>query len=85
VLSAGIMPAIVWWVLLGGALVTIAFQFFFATENLRAQTFMAGMLSALIFASLLIIVAVDYPFSGPVRIEPHALEQLVGEWQTLPP
>jgi hypothetical protein len=81
VLSAGIMPGVVWWLLFGGALVTIAFQYFFGTENVRAQTMMAGMLTALIFASLLIVVAINYPFSGPVRIDPGALQQLLVEWR----
>ena len=80
VISAGIMPNVVWWVLFGGAVVTICFTFFFGTENLRAQTMMTGMLAALMFSALLVIIVIDYPFSGPVRVSPHALEQVLDEW-----
>ena len=74
------MPGVVWYVLFGGAVVTVAFTFFFGTQNLRAQTLMAGMLAALIFSALLVIIAIDYPFSGPVHIAPHALERVLDQW-----
>ena len=44
--AAGIVPGIVWFVLFAGAVITVGFTFFFATENLRAQTLMTGALSA---------------------------------------
>ncbi len=80
VLSGGTMPSVVWWVLLGGAILTIGFTFFFGTQNLRAQVLMAGMLSILIFSALLVIIAIDFPFSGPVHVSPHAFERVVAEW-----
>ncbi len=73
VYADGIVPPVLWLVLFGGAFVTIGFTFFFGTENLRAQTLMTGMLSILIFSGLLIIIAIDRPFSGSVKVEPHAL------------
>jgi hypothetical protein len=73
VVAAGIVPGIVWFVLFGGAIVTVAFTFFFATDNLRAQTMMTGALTALIFSGLLIIVTIDRPFAGRVRVTPEAL------------
>jgi Protein of unknown function (DUF4239) len=80
VISAGIMPDVVWFVLLGGATLTVGFTFFFGTQNLRAQTLMTGMLSILIFSALLVIIAIDYPFSGPVQVTPHAFERTLAEW-----
>lgn len=85
VLSAGIMPGVVWWVLVGGAALTIGFTFFFGTQNLRAQTLMAGMLSVLIFSALLVIIAIDYPFSGPVHVGPHPFERVRAEWTGVNP
>ena len=38
VVATGIVPGIVWFVLFGGAVLTVGFTFFFATESLRAQT-----------------------------------------------
>ena len=38
VMADGIVPAIIWVVLFGGAFLTIGFTFFFGAENLRAQS-----------------------------------------------
>ena len=46
-------------------------------ENLAAQVSMIGILAAMIFMSLLMIISFDHPFTGPVRIEPEALEDLL--------
>jgi hypothetical protein len=72
-LASGIVPGILWGVLFLGAGLTIGFTFFFGTENLRAQALMTGALALLIFSGLLIIVAIDRPFSGTVKVHPEAL------------
>ena len=36
---------------------------------------MTGLLAVLIFAELLIIVAIDRPFTGTVKVEPGALAE----------
>ena len=66
VLASGIVPGVVWVVLFFGAVVTIGFTLFFGTENVRAQALMTGALASLIFSGLLIIIAIDRPFSGTV-------------------
>ncbi len=76
----GIVPGVIWPVLFGGAVVTIVFTFFFGSENLRAQTAMTVLLSLLIFSELLIIIAVDYPFTGPIKVEPTALARVLAEF-----
>ena len=73
VLAPGIIPRVLWFVLSGGAILTIGFTLFFGAENLRAQVMMTGMLSFLIFSGLLIITAIDHPFAGTVRVHPEAL------------
>ncbi len=75
--AEGFVPGIVWVVLFGGAAVTITFALFFGAKNLRAQSIMMGLLSVLIFAELLIVVAIDHPFSGTVKVEPEALTDLL--------
>ena len=73
VVATGVVPGIVWFVLFGGAIVTVGFTFFFATDNLRAQAVMTGALTALIFSGLLVIVVIDRPFAGTVKVSPEAL------------
>ena len=76
-LSGGIVPNMMWYVLIIGAALTIIFTFFFGAENLAAQVSMIGILAAMIFMSLLMIISFDHPFTGPVHIGPDALEDLL--------
>jgi hypothetical protein len=80
--SEGSVPNVIWLVLFGGAAVTIVFTFFFGTSNLRAQTMMTGLLALLIFSELLIIVAIDRPFTGSVKVEPTPLADVLAEFQS---
>jgi hypothetical protein len=72
--AAGIVPGVVWTVLFGGAVITIGFTFFFGTANLVAQSMMTGALSLLILSGLLVIVSIDQPFVGTVKVHPRPLE-----------
>ena len=76
VMADGIVPAIIWVVLFGGAFRTIGFTFFFGAENLRAQVLMTGALSVLIFAGLLTVVAI---------VGPEALAAVVKDFAGAPP
>jgi hypothetical protein len=75
--ASGTVPGVIWFVLCSGALVTIGFTLFFGAENLRAQTIMTGGLALLIFSGLLVIVAIDHPFSGTVKVRPEALVEVL--------
>ena len=75
--ASGIVPDIIWVVLFGGAVLTIGFTFFFGTQSLRAQSMMTGALALLIVSGLLIIVSIDHPFSGAVKVEPLAILEVL--------
>lgn len=77
----GAVPGVIWFVLFVGAVITIIFTFFFGTSNLRAQVIMTGLLAAVIFSELLTIIAIDWPFTGPVRVEPAALEYVLADFR----
>jgi Na+/proline symporter len=64
-------------VLFFGALLTLSFTFFFGAKNLFAQTLMAGMLAAVIFMALFMVVALDHPFSGGIRVSAEPLEYVL--------
>ena len=85
VMASGIVPAVIWISLFGGAVLTVGFTLFFGTENLRAQTLMTGALTALIFSGLLVIISIDHPFAGPVKVEPEALSAVLGDFREGPP
>jgi hypothetical protein len=79
VASDGAVPGLLWLVLLGGAAITIGFTFFLGTESLGAQVLMTALLALLIFSELLIIVAIDRPFSGAVKLGPNALAAVLAD------
>ena len=79
-LASGVVPAVVWLVVFGAAILTVAFAFFFGTENLRAQLLMTAFLSVLIFTSVFAIVEINYPFTGPSYVGSHALSEVLEEF-----
>ena len=85
VMADGIVPTLIWVVLFGGAFLTIGFTFFFGAENLRAQSLMTGALSILIFAGLLIVVEIDRPFAGAVKVGSEALAAVIRDFAEAPP
>lgn len=76
-LASGVVPAVVWLVLFVGAVLLIIFTFFFGTANLRAQVWMTVMLTLVTFLSLYIVMALDHPFAGGIRVTPAALERVL--------
>ena len=82
--SEGTVPGVIWFLLFGGAIITIGFTFFFGTRSLGAQTIMTALLSLLIFSELLAIVAIDRPFSSVVKVGPQALTNLLDIYNTAP-
>ncbi len=76
-LATGIMPGMLWAVLICGAILTVTFTFFFGTRNLRAQVLMTGILSIIVFMGLFVIVSIDHPFTGPVHIDSRPLQRVL--------
>ncbi len=79
-LATGIMPGMLWAVLICGAILTVAFTFFFGTRNLRAQVLMTGILSVIVFMGLFVIVSIDHPFTGPVHIDSRPLQRVLQDF-----
>jgi len=75
------LPGLLWLVLIAGGMITIAFTFFFGTENIHAQHVMTALLAALIGLMLFIILSLDFPFTGDFSISPEPFKQLFIRWQ----
>ncbi len=69
-MASGIIPGVIWLFLISGAIVTVAFTFFFGSASLIAQVMMNGLLSFLVFAALWVIAEINFPFTGPVHVSP---------------
>jgi hypothetical protein len=72
-MADGIIPGVIWGILFGGALITVAFTFFFGSASLVAQVMMNGLLSCLVFLALWVIAEINFPFTGPVHVTPEPL------------
>jgi hypothetical protein len=79
-LAIGIVHPMLWVVLTLGGVLTVGFTFFFGTKNLRAQILMTGILSIVVFMSLLVIVSINHPFTGPVHVESEPLRAVLEEF-----
>jgi len=79
-LAGGSVPLVVWLVLSTGAILTVAFTFFFANKNLPAQMMMTGILALLVFLALFVIVSIDYPFTGPSNIGSDPLRAVLSDF-----
>jgi hypothetical protein len=80
--SEGNVPNVVWVVLVGGAVVTVIFTFFFGTRNLQVQIMMTGLLALVVFAELWTVIAIDRPFTGSVKVEPSPLGNVLANFGT---
>ncbi|HON79933.1 MAG TPA: DUF4239 domain-containing protein [Spirochaetota bacterium] len=67
--SKTLIPGIMWFVLISGAMITVAFSFFFGSPNMNAQIGMTALLAVTISLLLLLLVQLDNPFFGPVSID----------------
>jgi hypothetical protein len=77
VAASGAVPGILWAVLVSGGFLTVGFTLFFGAENLRAQSVMTGILAFIIFSGLFVIIAIDHPFAGVVKVTPEALSAVL--------
>ena len=62
------LPPLMWILLLVGAVVTILFTFLFGTRHAWTQYLVIGVVTGLVAFSILLVDAMQYPFSGDVRI-----------------
>jgi hypothetical protein len=82
--AVGLVPGLIWPILFGGAAITIAYTFFFGSQNLGAQSFMTGMLAIIIFSGLLTAIVIDRPFAGTAKVTPHALARVLEDFGSMP-
>lgn len=78
-LSSGIVPDLVWFILILGAFITISFTLFFGGPSLFAQALMTGMTSTMLLMALLVIISFDHPFTGVVNVSSAPLNGALDE------
>jgi Protein of unknown function (DUF4239) len=68
------VPAIEWFVLVLGGVVTVVFTYFFSLDSTRAQVAMTTMVSLLISLNVYLVALFGAPFSGDLQVRPEAFE-----------
>ncbi|HEU5432122.1 MAG TPA: hypothetical protein VFU81_10690, partial [Thermomicrobiales bacterium] len=76
------VPPVLWLVLILGAALVIGYTYLYGVERLRAQLVMTIALTAIIALVLFVILVLDYPFTGDVRVEPDELTRALSALAT---
>jgi hypothetical protein len=75
------LPPILWIVLILGGVITICFTYLFGLENTLVHVLMVAALAMIISLSLFTVAALDYPFTGDIRIHPTPYENDLERFQ----
>ena len=70
------VPGAIWFALITGGILTVAFAYFLGTENVRAHVLMIGVLAALISVVFFVVIQLDHPFTGMLSIDPDSFRQV---------
>lgn len=68
--SANHIPGVIWAVIIIGALTSVGFSLFFGTKNLKVQAIMTALFAMTNAIILLLILILDHPFTGDIKIKP---------------
>ena len=75
------IPGPLWTVLLLGAMITVTFSFLLAAPSGVLHAVMVILLSGVIGLVLLLVLAFQHPFSGPVRVESTAFQEALAAFE----
>jgi Na+/proline symporter len=79
VMAGGTVPGVIWFVVFLGAVLTILFTCFFGSRYVVMQSLMTGVLAAIIFSAILVVVAIDQPFTGAIVVDQQPLHAVLEE------
>ena len=82
-LGAAALPAVYWFILISGAVISIGLSVFISTKTPRAHRLMAVAAAVLICTSLWLVLVLDYPLSGDTAFRPDAFERALYVISTL--
>ena len=63
-----------------GGVITIGFTYFFCISHFGAHILMVAALSTMIALTLFVILSLDLPFSGDLRVTSAAMENAIREF-----
>jgi hypothetical protein len=82
--AQGGLPSVLWFVLLGGATAGVTLGLFYYMENVRFQACMLLGFAASLSMVLLVIFALDTPFTGEISIGPDSYQLIYDQHMRSP-
>ena len=82
--SRAALPDIFWLVLILGAVVTIGGNILLYMEHVQSQAVMVALLTAVITSILWLILTLNHPFVGGVRVSPESFQYALQVIDALP-
>src|SRR2546423_3239125 len=82
--SRAALPDIFWLVLILGAVVTIGGNILLYMEHVQSQAVMVALLTAVITSILWLILTLDHPFAGGMRVSPQSFQYALQVIDALP-
>jgi hypothetical protein len=71
---------ILWLVLLLGSVMMIVYTLLFSNKNLWLQLIITVFMMLIVMLGLLVIISLQYPFTGDVSVRPEAFNQLLHDF-----
>ncbi len=71
------IPVIIWTVIFIGAMTSVGFSLFFGTRSFVIQATMTSLFAMTNAIIILMILALDYPFTGEIKISTNVYEQVL--------
>jgi ABC-type multidrug transport system fused ATPase/permease subunit len=75
--SESSIPSLMWVMLILGGVITIAYLYLFTIPDAWLQSAMIGSVAGLLAFILFLILALDHPFAGRVKVTPDAYKDVV--------
>ncbi len=76
------IPAVVWTVILIGALTSVGFSLFFGTKSFAVQATMTSLFAMTNAIIILLILALDHPYTGDIKINSFPFESVLNFLKT---
>lgn len=73
-------PSVLWVAIIVGGVLTVGFALLFGVSNERLHYLMIGGFTAIIALQVFVILVLNFPYSGSVRVVPHPFEQIVADF-----
>jgi hypothetical protein len=81
--SSDDIPLVIQILLWGGGLIIISFTYFFGVKSIKSQALMTAALAGEVAFILFLVVVLDNPFHGYLRLSPEPMRQVVERIQSV--